>query len=130
MVEKIVIIFGLIGFVAQALEQETAPVVLEVVASNGNKVSFGTDEISRVKVSHEKHFNQVTFQIDGIARKAFIKLTIENIGKQITIEICGEQVAKPAIRDAIFGRGMMVSGFIQDEAKEIGDVLSGRISCR
>ena len=129
MVRHIVVFFALIGLVIQVRAQGTEPAVVEIVAPIGDKLSFGVDDILSVGVPDSTRSNQIKFQVDGITEKAFTKLSFDNLGNQIVIRICGEQVSNPVIRDPLFGGEMAVSGFTEDEAKKIGDVLSGRSTC-
>lgn len=125
----IVYFFVLVGIAGQFPTPEKAPIVVEIIAPNGNNLSFGVDRILRVSAPDRSRFNFIKFQVDEITATAFGKLTYDNLGRQISIKICGKQVSNPVIRDPLFGGVMAVEGGTRDKAKVIVDVLAGRRSC-
>ena len=124
---KFTISFVLFGFAAQA---QVVPLpVIEFIAPNGGGFSLGVDDISNVTVNDNVNFNQITFTINDIRERKFATLTMANVGKRVSILICGEEVSSPMIQTPIFGGGLALVGFKRDKAEMIGDVLTGRRSC-
>lgn len=130
MAQKIVTFLLLMSFVTLARAQDKAPSVVEIEALDGHKLSFGVDEISGVRVNDNESFNQITFQVDETTAKLFATLTTENVGAQIIIKVCGEEVSNPVVQTPIFGGVLVLSGFTNNKAQEIGHILTGSRSCR
>lgn len=121
--------FALLAFVTQAQAQVATQSVIELRTSEGLGFSFGIDEISDVKVNDNINLNQITFSVNAHTSEKLTNLTAKNIGKQVSILLCGEEISNPTIHSPIFGGGLALAGFKKGRAEEIGDVLSGRRSC-
>ena len=73
------------------------------------------------------NFNQgrpvVTFEFDSIGARHFLKVTSQNINKQLAVVLDGKVISAPNINSAIGGNGIIEGTFTTNEANELALLL-------
>ncbi|WP_394155878.1 hypothetical protein [Loktanella salsilacus] len=124
-----IVTFLVIGLAQPSLAQDTSTTIVEIIGADGTALSFGVDDISDVRIGENRNLNQITYTASNDVGTSFNDLTMSNIGKKITISLCGEVVSSPIVQSMTFGNTMVLTGFTDSRAKEIGDILSGFRKC-
>jgi preprotein translocase subunit SecD len=106
------------------------PVAGEPVArfvSEREEFRFSADDVAGIEV--EREAGSLTFRLEKTARAMLEAMTVENIGRRVGFVVCGQEVIRPVIRDAIRTGVVRLEGLPAARVQEIADILSGRRNC-
>jgi preprotein translocase subunit SecD len=119
------------SLISQVIAENDSPPLLQLVAFKGGTLNLESQNITNVDVQPNLRSEEYSIHIsfDDQYREAFRKLSIANLGYQVIILICGEEVSRPVILEPIIGGDILVDLVTEEKANEAADMLSGLRSC-
>lgn len=122
---------AVLSLISQSFADSPPPPLLQIVAQKGDELTLGADNIVEVKTEPDSRSGGAWVQIsmDEAFAAAFYKMSVENLGQQVVILICGEEVSRPVLLDPITGGKSAVGPFAAKQASETVELLSGARAC-
>lgn len=111
-----------------ACDEDPGPTVM-VIASETGEIAIAANQLSRVSATHDNGEHFLAFSMNATITKAFADMTTENLGKKVSLSVCGRVVTEPIIMSPITNGTGQISGLFADEVDDVLAILKGKAPC-
>ncbi len=104
------------------------PATLEFRDANGNVLVRGSEHLADCYAATNNGAYVIKLEFNSLGKEAFYKATNDNIGKQLSIYIDGEEVMSPTVNSAISDGNAIIEGnYTYDTANEYATKIKAGI---